>query len=101
MTREQLNKQVGLRVYYYRKKLNWTLSDLAQKLDVSIGYLSNVENGKNFACFPNLLKIIICFNITWSEFFEEFEHLTIEQKKEIMLIKSMQGGVKRHPENKN
>lgn len=40
-------KEIGSRVRRYRKAISYTTSDLASKLDVSVGLINNLENGRN------------------------------------------------------
>ncbi|MBR2927917.1 MAG: helix-turn-helix transcriptional regulator [Oscillospiraceae bacterium] len=40
---DQFCIEVGLRVAYYRKKNNYTQEELAEKIGLSAGYLSQVE----------------------------------------------------------
>jgi transcriptional regulator with XRE-family HTH domain len=47
----------GDRIRGFRKDLGWTLDKLAEKTDLSKGFLSDVEGNKRNASTDNLLKI--------------------------------------------
>jgi transcriptional regulator with XRE-family HTH domain len=47
----------GDRIREFRKDLGWTLDKLAEKTDLSKGFLSDVEGNKRNASTDNLLKI--------------------------------------------
>jgi len=64
LTQQELQRNFGKKVAFYRKKVNkWTQSILADKMDVSINTISQIENGKSFvsadilANLANVLKI--------------------------------------------
>jgi len=64
ITQQELQKNFGKKVAFYRKKMNkWTQSILADKMNVSINTISQIENGKTFisadrlANLANILKI--------------------------------------------
>lgn len=52
-------KQLGQTIRKYRKQKNYTLSQLADKLGISIGLLSNIENGKTDSFQLTLLNTIV------------------------------------------
>lgn len=44
---EQRMKVLGLKVAYYRKLKGWTQENLAEKADVTPGYISQIESTSN------------------------------------------------------
>jgi len=49
ITQQELQKNFGKKVAFYRKTMNkWSQSYLAEKLNVSINTISQIENGKSF-----------------------------------------------------
>lgn len=44
---EQRMKVLGLKVAYYRKLKGWTQENLAEKTDVTPGYISQIESTSN------------------------------------------------------
>lgn len=47
----------GERIREFRKDLGWTLEQLAEKTDLSKGFLSDIEGNKRNASTENVLKI--------------------------------------------
>jgi len=60
---------VGTDIRDLRKSRNVTLADLADRLDRSIGWLSQVERGQTEPAIPDLRKIARIFEIPISFFF--------------------------------
>ncbi len=56
MTSEQL-KEIGARISERRKMLNYTQEQIAEKMDVSIQMVSNLERGNKAIKIENLIKI--------------------------------------------
>ncbi len=59
-----LAERVGRRLRQRRKALGQTLADVAASADVSVSYLSAVENGTNQASLPVLARIVHALNLT-------------------------------------
>ena len=64
----------------FRKKRGVTQDELAQKVDVSRPYLSDIENGKSSPGGPLMLKIAKAFNAKVEEIFFEDTVRHTEQK---------------------
>lgn len=50
-------KAIGRRIAFYRKKANMTQGSLAEKLDISDGYISQIERGSTKVSLARLDKI--------------------------------------------
>ena len=47
MTETQLRTIVRTNIRRYRDYREWTQAELAERLDISVNFLSDIENGKN------------------------------------------------------
>ena len=63
MTSDQL-KEIGSRIVERRKQLNYTQEQIADKMDVSIQMISNLERGNKAIKIENLLKISEILNVS-------------------------------------
>ena len=50
-------KEVGRRIANQRKLKGYTQEKLAEKVDLTVGYLSGIESGNKVASLKNMLKI--------------------------------------------
>ncbi|WP_299920335.1 helix-turn-helix domain-containing protein [Megasphaera sp.] len=59
MARKIDTRIMGLKIAYYRKKRRMTQTELAEKVNISVRYLSKIECGQvtNCASFPVLNRI--------------------------------------------
>jgi len=55
---EGMYKKLGKKVRKYRKDKNITSLELADRLDISVGHISNIENGKS-----DIFKLKLLFNL--------------------------------------
>lgn len=62
---------IGNRINQLRTNSNMTMAQLADVIDSSSGYISDLEKSKRMPSFELLLKICQAFNITLSEFFND------------------------------
>ena len=58
-------------IKYYRKKLNLTQEDLAEKADLSISYIKQIESNKEFknVSFTVILKLSKALNVSVDKLF--------------------------------
>lgn len=54
-----------------RRKHNWTLEDVAQKVGITNQMVSYIENGKRQPSFKVLVKLEKLFNLSYEKLFEE------------------------------
>ena len=63
------NNFIGMRIKELRNSLNLTINQLAELINTSPGYISDIEKGKSLLSIPKLIDICEAFNISLSEFF--------------------------------
>lgn len=54
---EKILREIGLRIAAHRKKMGMTQETLAEKMDVSVQMISNLENGKKGIRPENIIKL--------------------------------------------
>jgi CheY-like chemotaxis protein len=69
MSEEALRESLGMAIRERRKGLGLTLAQMAARTDVSLGYLSQIELGKNSASIETLYRICLALGIKMSELF--------------------------------
>lgn len=70
MTEEALRESLGNAIRERRKALGLTLSNMSDRTNVSLGYLSQIELGKNSASIETLYRICLALGIKMSELFQ-------------------------------
>src|SRR4051794_3517415 len=70
MTEDALRESLGSAIRTRRKALGLTLSDMSKKTEVSLGYLSQIELGKNSASIETLYRICLALGMKMSELFQ-------------------------------
>jgi FixJ family two-component response regulator len=70
MSEEALRESLGAAIRERRKGLGLTLAQMAGRTDVSLGYLSQIELGKNSASIETLYRICLALGIKMSELFQ-------------------------------
>jgi DNA-binding response OmpR family regulator len=73
MTEEALRESLGSAIRDRRKALNLTLSNVSERTGVSLGYLSQIELGKNSASIETLYRICLALGIKMSELFQSVQ----------------------------
>ena len=73
MTEQELKAIVRTNIKRYREHRKWTQAQLAEKLDISINFLSDIENGKKWFSFANMVKFALILNIEPFELFKPAE----------------------------
>jgi DNA-binding response OmpR family regulator len=69
MSEEALRESLGMAIRERRKSLGLTLAQMAARTEVSLGYLSQIELGKNSASIETLYRICLALGIKMSELF--------------------------------
>ncbi len=69
MTEEALRESLGSAIRERRKGMGFTLSNMSERTGVSLGYLSQIELGKNSASIETLYRICLALGIKMSELF--------------------------------
>jgi DNA-binding response OmpR family regulator len=75
MTEEALRESLGSAIRDRRKSMNFTLSNVSEKTGVSLGYLSQIELGKNSASIETLYRICLALGIKMSELFQSVQRI--------------------------
>lgn len=70
MSESALRESLGNAIRERRKSLGLTLAQMAQRTGVSLGYLSQIELGKNSASIETLYRITLGLGIKMSELFQ-------------------------------
>jgi DNA-binding NtrC family response regulator len=70
MSEAALRESLGAAIRERRKALSLTLAQMAQRTGVSLGYLSQIELGKNSASIETLYRISLGLGIKMSELFQ-------------------------------
>jgi len=100
---EKLLKEMGERINLTRKSLRMTQEDLAEKMDVSVQMISNLELGKKAIRPENMVKLCEALNVSAdyilrgkmanyeaSVIFEDYGRLSLEKQRIIKeLIKEL------------
>jgi transcriptional regulator with XRE-family HTH domain len=73
MTEEALLERIGAFIRERRKALGLTLAQMSERTGVSLGYLSQIELGKNSASIETLYRICLAFGIRMSELFSAID----------------------------
>ena len=59
--------KLGEKIKAIRKKLGYTLQELSEKTELSIGFLSNIERDLNSTSISNLQQICKALNVNLME----------------------------------
>jgi transcriptional regulator with XRE-family HTH domain len=70
MTEKELLKVFGSNIRLYRTRFKWSQAELAEKINISINFLSDIENSKKWASPITTVKFADVFNINVYELFK-------------------------------
>jgi transcriptional regulator with XRE-family HTH domain len=70
MTENELRTIVRTNIKRYRTYRRWTQAQLAEKLDISVNFLCDIENGKRWISPASMVKIAGVLNIEPFELFK-------------------------------
>lgn len=70
LSEDALREALGFVIRERRKALGLTLAQLAQRTDVSLGYLSQIELGKNSASIETLYRISLGLGVKLADLFQ-------------------------------
>jgi CheY-like chemotaxis protein/DNA-binding XRE family transcriptional regulator len=74
LSEEALRESLGKSIRERRKSLGLTLAQMAQRTGVSLGYLSQIELGKNSASIETLYRISLGLGMKISELFQSVQN---------------------------
>ena len=63
MTERELLKIFSSNIRLYRARSNWSQAELADKINISINFLSDIETGKKWASPVTMVKFANAFNV--------------------------------------
>jgi transcriptional regulator with XRE-family HTH domain len=75
MTEQELRSILSGNIKRYRHSRNLSQADLAEKLDISVNFLCNIENGNRWISPQTLVKFASALNIEPYEMFKPTEVL--------------------------
>ncbi|MDR2743332.1 MAG: helix-turn-helix domain-containing protein [Treponema sp.] len=70
MTENELRTVVRTNIRRYRGYRQWTQAEFAEKLDISVNFLCDIENGKRWISPSSMVKIACILNIEPFELFK-------------------------------
>jgi DNA-binding response OmpR family regulator len=70
LSEEALREQLGAAIRERRKALGLTLAEMAKRTNVSLGYLSQIELGKNSASIETLYRIALGLHVRVADLFQ-------------------------------
>ena len=73
MSESALREALGNAIRERRKALSLTLAQMAQRTNVSLGYLSQIELGKNSASIETLYRISLGLGIKLADLFQSVQ----------------------------
>jgi ActR/RegA family two-component response regulator/DNA-binding XRE family transcriptional regulator len=73
MTEDALKEALGAAIRERRKALGLTLANMSDRTGVSLGYLSQIELGKNSASIETLYRICLALGMKMSELFNAIQ----------------------------
>jgi len=73
LSEEALREQLGAAIRERRKALGLTLADMAKRSNVSLGYLSQIELGKNSASIETLYRIALGLRVRVADLFQSVQ----------------------------
>jgi transcriptional regulator with XRE-family HTH domain len=75
MTEAEFKTIVRTNIKRYRNYRKWTQAEFAEKLDISINFLSDVENGKRWISPASMVKFASVLNIEPFELYKPVDEL--------------------------
>ena len=72
LSEEALRQHLGAVIRERRKSLGLTLAEMARRTNVSLGYLSQIELGKNSASIETLYRIALGLQMRVADLFQGF-----------------------------
>ena len=73
LSEEALREQLGAAIRERRKALGLTLADMSKRTNVSLGYLSQIELGKNSASIETLYRIALGLRVRVADLFQSVQ----------------------------
>ncbi len=77
MDMQSVNENIGLKIRNLRQQNGLTQQELADRTELTKGYISQLENGQVSPSVVTLLDLIECLGTTPDKFFKEEQHTEI------------------------
>lgn len=78
LTSDPLSFRIGGTIRERRKGARLTLTQVAQRAEISVSHLSNIENGLSMASLPLLAKVASALNIGLAELTRDEDRLAVQ-----------------------
>jgi len=85
-TGNELERAIGSQVKRYRKQLGLTVTELAERAELSSGMLSKIENGNTSPSLATLRALSIALNVPVTALFRQFE-----EQRDATFVRAGQG----------
>ncbi len=72
LNKENIDERIGKQVNKYRKSRNLTQEQLAEKLKVSVNFITLLENGKTGVKLETLIKLSDALYVTPNDLLQDF-----------------------------
>ena len=82
MDTDSINKDIGRRIRNHRNRNGLTQQELADRTELTKGFISQLERGQVSASVVTLMDLIECLGTTPAEFFKDEEEQVIFTEKE-------------------
>ena len=83
MNEKELRKLFSRNIKRYRHMKGWSQEKLAEKMDISTNYLSEIETGKGWVSPFSLVKLANALEIEIFQLFTLYEKIPSDTKKKI------------------
>ena len=82
MDTDSINKDIGRRIRNHRNRNGLTQQELADRTELTKGFISQLERGQVSASVVTLMDLIECLGTTPAEFFKDEEEQVVFTEKE-------------------
>lgn len=89
MDEEKIREILGQNIKSFREHRKWSQANLAEKSDISIPFLSEIERGNKWPFPDTLSKISKALNVKVHELFREHTSTKKEQDFTAMVVKEL------------
>ena len=82
METDSVNRDIGRRIRNFRNRNGLTQQELADRTELTKGFISQLERGQVSASVVTLMDLIECLGTTPAEFFKDEEERVVFTEKE-------------------
>lgn len=87
-----IEKQIGIKIRNYRNQNGLTQEELADRTELTKGFISQLERGLTAPSLSTLVDIVECLGVSLADFFHEEDNLQIVFPKEDYFEKTDEAG---------